>query len=530
MSGLTDMSPPDNRIVNRPPSSDSEEATDAITQPRGLNGLGSGVFWSYCLLAVTACYSLFVAGFVLRRFGARGFGTIAIVMTATGYATVIEGALSTIVARAAARERATRGIDQAVCAAEREEVATAHAIYATFAIAIFCVSLVTLVAAAISHEGSLVVAGLAAAAAGMQVGSASLAGVGRGHRMFRAMTIWGLGGVVAGVLVLVTLDSWGLASVGASLLAHALVARGGLAFQVRRCSPWVPLRPRRPSWLAVRRVGLLASPLLIIGVGGQLITTTDLLVVGAVSSMSGVGWYRAGSSLPTQTSGILFGGYDVVFPWLAESDDRDHQIAISLVLMQTFSLVGVAGLALMATLARDVLFVLAGESNRLGVQVLVLFCAVWAVNIPIHGLALLLVARGEQRVLTELLVVELVGNVVLTVLFGLAFGPVGPAIATLLTIVVSNIVVLPLLVAKRVDRTLAELAWPSIAAALIGAVLGGASGLAAHGAGLTKMVAISAAGGATVVLALLATAVVVGPNGRALLHSGLPAGMVKCRL
>ena len=107
----------------------------------------------------------------------------------------------------------------------------------------------------------------------------------------------------------------------------------------------------------------------------------------------------------------------------------------------------------------DVVVVIVGHSSHLASLVLVVFCAAWIANIPVHGLALLLIARGRQGSFIPLVAAEAMANIVLTVCFVEAFGPIGAAEATLLTIAVSNLLILPYVVRREFGFSTFRVVW-----------------------------------------------------------------------
>jgi O-antigen/teichoic acid export membrane protein len=89
-----------------------------------------------------------------------------------------------------------------------------------------------------------------------------------------------------------------------------------------------------------------------------------------------------------------------------------------------------------------------GHNNHDAQTVLWLFAVVWMVNSVIHPAALLLIARRRQRSIVRLVGLEYAANLVLTVALVPALGAVGSAIATLITLAASNLVLLPRILAK----------------------------------------------------------------------------------
>jgi len=250
-------------------------------------------------------------------------------------------------------------------------------------------------------------------------------------------------------VVVPTLGMLGLPSLGLGQLANALVSATFPAVWLKMREPWFHLLPGRARWTEVRRVGSFAIPLLVISVYGQVIAATDLVVVGAVATAAAVAFYKIGNLAPSRAVSWIFNGYDTVFPSLAGTQDERGQEAATLFLTRVAGYVAGSSFCAMALLRADVVTVIVGHQSSLAEEVLMVFCGVWLVNIPVHGLMLLLIARGKQGVFIPLVAAEAIANLALTVLFAVVIGPIGPALATLVTIIVTNVIVLPILVRKE---------------------------------------------------------------------------------
>jgi O-antigen/teichoic acid export membrane protein len=168
----------------------------------------------------------------------------------------------------------------------------------------------------------------------------------------------------------------------------------------------------------------------------------------------------------------------------------------------------------MALLRADVVTVLVGHRSILAEEVLLVFCGVWLVNIPVHGLMLLLIARGRQSVFIPLVAVEAIANLALTVVFAMVIGPIGAALATLVTIVVTNVIVLPVLVRKEfASMTSWRIAGNGFACGGIGGAVAAAGLLPilVLGFGWARLVAgLGVAGAASILVGLL----LLGRSGR----------------
>jgi O-antigen/teichoic acid export membrane protein len=188
----------------------------------------------------------------------------------------------------------------------------------------------------------------------------------------------------------------------------------------------VPAKPKRAD---LRRVALFTLPLLVLSVGGQLIAATDLLVIGALSTAAAVAFYRVGSLAPNQLIAVAYTGFDSIFPSLSASPSLEEQESTICFLTRVMSYGAGVAFAEVVMLRSDVVTLIVGHSDHLATTVLIVFSGIWIANIPVHGLALLLIARGRQRTFVPLVAAEAVANVALTIAFVYAFGPVGAAVS-----------------------------------------------------------------------------------------------------
>ena len=415
------------------------------------------MFWRYTQATVMAATSLFTAGYALRHMGAADYGIFALAMSISGFLALLDFGLSLTVVRTTAIEHAgtpeTR--DQA-----REDVRAAHSAY--FALGALAMVVVVGLAAFLpgvfpssgSSRGEVrVTVLLVGMSVAVFLGTSALNGIAYGRRNFALISGAITAGAAANVFAVVLLaPQLGLPSLAIGQLAGVVVNRLVLAVWLRRSISWFRLRPTRPSWTGIVRVSRSALPLLIISVGGQFIATTDLVLLGFLTTAASVGLYRVGSVIPYQTVNVLYQGYDVVFPSLVATTDLHAQEEAARFLTRVAAYVAAFVFGLMAFLRSDIISLLVGHSAPLAADVLAIFCAVWLVNVSVHGLALLLVARGLQRLQARLVIIEIVVNLSLTVAMVQTFGAVGGAVASLVAVMFSHWLLLP----RKVDKELRE--------------------------------------------------------------------------
>jgi hypothetical protein len=108
-----------------------------------------------------------------------------------------------------------------------------------------------------------------------------------------------------------------------------------------------------------------------------------------------------------------------------------------------------------------------GEAEPLSLTVLSLYSVAWTLNVPAHVLVLAAFAADRHRVLAPIVLAEALTSFLLSIL-GAALSPAGPAAATLITLSVSNIAIVPALLLRRLGMR----RLPFAKAALEGYVLG----------------------------------------------------------
>lgn len=491
-----------------------------------LGGYVRGVAWTYASVAAAGASTFFLAAWSVRRVGTAQFGVFALVASLTGLLMIFDYAIGLALQRAAARVEAN--VDRRESEAQRAAVHAGHGAYAM--LGAVAALLAVGVGGALGVAGSAGVPNLAAVvvlvglATALQVGTAALPAVAAGCRRFSLRSGATLAGLCVRVAVaLLTVGRFGVTGLAGAQLLGVVVDRLVLLSLLGRHVPWFRLRPTRPDAAALREVVGYAVPLLVLNVGAQLFAVSDLLAVGAFVGQSAVGVYQVAALLPVQASGFLMIGYNVAFPALSGSDDPHAQETATAFLTGLFSFVGGAGLGLVAILRADVVHVMLGRPSDMGESVVAVFCAVGVANLTVHGLASLLIARGHQVAMARVVAVELPVNAVLTVWFVLVYGAVGAAVATLVTVVLMDFVVFPLVGRHRFARPVLQVVLRhGLAPAGLGAAVAVAAAWAAALAppGFPRLVLGAVAAAA---LGALVGLLVLGPRGRRTLADAVAA-------
>ncbi|MDP9182069.1 MAG: polysaccharide biosynthesis C-terminal domain-containing protein, partial [Actinomycetota bacterium] len=412
-----------------------------VVAAQGATGLGRSALWNVAASVVSGAAGLLVIGLAFRHVHEAQLGFFLTAMAAQSLLVLLDPVVGFSIARATA---VAPGREPAVTLLQGSLDALGLAALVGTALGAFALG----VWVAASHPPASMVVGLLILLVSFaaQLSTAELPGAANGLGDFRATGLASVVGAAANVTtVLLTIGSWGVAGIAAGVLVGVLSSRLVLLGWRAARAPWVPVIPHSCTKYVLVNAWRESRWLLLLTVAGQVIAWTDLVIVGAFRGTAMSAEYRLGVIVPTQVTALLFRAYDVVFPLLARGSVTEQE-RITRLLTRIFAAGSGVVLGVLIALRTDVLWLLgADDERRVATTVFVIFCFVWAANVPVHGLALLLIAKNRQSVFAPLLAAEAALNIVLTLLLTPLYGPIGAATATLVTLVVSNLVVLPML-------------------------------------------------------------------------------------
>jgi len=445
--------------------------------PELLVGVGRDMSAAYVGLVAVGATTLFVTAYSYRRVSASDYGVYTLVLVFAVALRLFDNALRLPAIAAVARLGTTAD------AGEREEflreIESAHGhnlLVAAFLILAVGVAFIVLGATAAVSGVALGLIGLLGLAAVVDTGSCILPAVAVGSRRFdRVAEADILGSVVRIVVVIAAIDHLGVIAIGVAEVCAIAVERVLLAARVRSFAPWFDVRRAKFEIAGLRNALRLSVPLFLLSLGTYVVTSTDLLVLGVMSTTAIVGIYRIANLLPAQIAQALWTGEDAVFPALAGHGDRRHQEEVMAWLTRLFSYFGGLVLALVAFERVDVVRLLTGGRSELAETVLPTFCAIWMLNLAVRGLAVLLTARGRQGRMVKVIVIEAIVNLALTIILVDRIGAKGAAIASAVVVVV-YVFVFPLTLRAEVELSPSILVWRTgILPAVIATLVAGAA-------------------------------------------------------
>jgi O-antigen/teichoic acid export membrane protein len=163
--------------------------------------------------------------------------------------------------------------------------------------------------------------------------------------------------------------------------------------------------------------------------------------------------YGVGAVIPAAAAGLLFTILDVGFPSLSGAT-RDNSTRLMRSMLIVGSALGALGFATIALNSAALLTVWVGTVPTLAVTVMSIYSLTWMLNVPSHVLTIGAIAKGQHKVVAPVVLCEALVNVSLSVFLAATYSANGPALATLLTLFVSNMIILPIILRRRLHLSL----------------------------------------------------------------------------
>ena len=399
--------------------------------------------WNGASWLALAAYNLALSAIVFRQVAPSEYGVWATIVALRAMLLLIDAGLALGVSRDAALE----GRDPH----HRARTAAAHRLYARLGIASVAIGLLgagipgrLLGITGETADQAAIVTALFAVETGVTFWASPFAAQLRGRQRSDAVAVASATLAAVGLaLAFVLVGPIGLVGAAIAALAARVAWLAVLSFSERRLRPPLATGDRVSIW----DVGRMAAPLWIVAAAGQLSSGTDVPIVGAM--------------LPTAAVGLLFVMLGAAFPRF--STDAETRPALGLRLVFVGSFLAALGFTTLVLHADAVLLAWLGEAPALSIEVMVVYSLARAVNVPTHVVILMAVASGRYSVLAGIAVFEAVASLAVGVVLAVTLTPLGPAIGTLVAVLVSNLVVTPLLILPSIG-----VSWRRLAAAIGG--------------------------------------------------------------
>lgn len=438
---------------------------------------------------VAGIYTIWLTAFLFDRLGPASFGTWATIIAILTPLLVLDAGLGFVVIRASASEAAGHG--------GAAEAMTAHGLYTALGLAGVVIGLglglipgPVLGLSATDANEVRIACWVLSADFGLLIATSAFGGLLRGGRRYDALFVAAVGQAAAGLAFTVALvPSIGLIGAALAQLASHAAGRIVQVIFVRRFAPWFSLRPRRPRWTYLRTVASFALPLIVISIAGQISFSTDVIVVGAIAGASAAGWIAVGARLPALAVSLLSTTVGVIFPVFVE-DGQARPGRPPATLARSLRAAGFMGGSafLFLALARDdILDLWVPGIDPIASSVFAIYSVAWALHVPAHVLALLLISQARHTILAPFVLAESVANLVLSVTLVLLIGPIGAALGSLVAVAGSNGLVLPLVVRDRLGIPIRGIVGQSALGLALGASVAVAGWAVSEGLAVTGL-------------------------------------------
>jgi O-antigen/teichoic acid export membrane protein len=444
----------------------------ADVQGTGVRTIGRQAILNVGSVLLAGVYTIWLTAYLVGSLGNAGYGAWATITAILTPLMVLDAGLGLLVIRAAA----AHGTREAESTAE---VTAAHGLYLGLGTVGLVAGIVLgflpgplLGLSDAEAQQTRLAAWILAADFGLVIGTSALPGLLRGRRRFDAMLAASLAQVAGGVvLTIILVPSLGLVGAAlAQLASHAIGRFVQLGF-VRRLVPWFSPMPRPPRWRYLRTVLRFSGPLIVISIASQISFSTDVLVVGAIAGATAASAIAIGARLPILAVSLLTVATDVLFPVFVE-EERLQPGRPPVLLRRGLLAAGLmsgCAFAFLASARTEILAVWVPGVDPIAETVFAIYCATWAIHVPAHVLALVIIAHDRHMVLAPIVLIESIANLVLSIGFVLAIGPVGAAIGSFIAVGISNGLVLPVVTRARIGVGIGRI----LSASVIGLTAGG---------------------------------------------------------
>jgi len=483
--------------------------TGQQAETSAFSGFGLGLVVTYVAVAVNSATSLVTVALALRAIGPAGYGVYALMNTVSTLNVIIDFALGLMITRETALTLVSASSD-----VKHSSAQLAHAVYRRIGMLVAALGILIpggygLLRGNWSVVSTIILVSLSVS---LQLSLSALYALIAGHRKHWVNGVAAIGGSLTAFLIVVSLlPLLGLPALGLGQLLGTLVSRGVQLYWVRRNVQWWGAARARICWPDVRSLLADAMPLLLVSAGNQIFVVANLLCIGFFAGAAEVGYYRAASTLATQALIILYRGYDLSFPNIVSVPTREGQEHLLGGLTRIAAFAAGIGFSSVVILRHSIVEAVLGDASvHLGVLLSIL--AVGAmINVPWHGMSMLIIGRRQQGSFARLTVLELCIGLAATVLLSFQFGVLGAAYAQVAAAVLFNGILQPLKARQVVGRNVLRIIY---ADGFLRSIIGAGIGVALSGlyAGSRTSAFVFAA--ACALAGAFATAPAVGRSGR----------------
>lgn len=415
--------------------------------PNMLGNLAAVSTWNLIAWIALVGYNFGLGGLVFRRLGSAEFGLWAAIISIRWVVVVLGGGLAFWVGRHAALAE--------------EDPSTRQRLSNRLWLNLGLGLLVLLVGLAANGAPSLLLRLTGAAAntsrwvtllvvvdAAVALAMSPMAALLRRRMRYRAAALAIVSqSAVALVMAWSLIGRWGLLGAGIAVLASRFVAASICAAfaSTSNLQRW----SARSAIASLRELVRFDAPLYVVTVSSGLLIAVDVLIVAGFYGAGAAASYGLGAAIAAMAAALLFAILDLAFMRLTQAQTSEAARLVRWMLIIGAAL-GALGFGAIALNGGALLRVWVNSAPSLAVLVLITYSAARLLSVPGHVIATAAVARNQQATIARVVIGEAIANVALSTLLAATYSSIGPAVASLITVFVFRVVILPFAVRRSV--------------------------------------------------------------------------------
>lgn len=247
---------------------------------------------------------------------------------------------------------------------------------------------------------------------------------------------------IIGVLKL----GYGIIAVAACTLGVSFISLAQHIALVKLADPALRVSLRLASGERIRQLFHFGMRSMLVSIGDSLRFSSDAAAITAVMNVALVTPFSVATRLIECFKSVVIAAGGPVLGTMTELEGRQHWDESRHFLLRStrmFGLLSVLGGVLLIVNGRALLRLWVGSELRLAYPVLIVLALGYTVNLALHPLLLIVIAKGKHGALGAWTIAEGLLNVGLSIIWGRAYGLIGIAMGTIVPMLIVKLIVQP---------------------------------------------------------------------------------------
>lgn len=263
--------------------------------------------------------------------------------------------------------------------------------------------------------------------------------------------------LVRSVAIVVVLKmGYGLLAVAVTTFVVAILSLGQHMLFVRMADARVHVSKNLISWKRIKELFGFSVKSLLVSVGDYLRFYSDSVVIAAVLNVALVTPFSVATRLIECFKSVVVAAGGPVFGSMTELDGgnrREEQKELLLRSTRLLSLLSILGGVLLLVDGRALLRIWVGPELSLAYPLLAVLAAGYIINLALHPMLLIIIARGQHGGLGAWTIAEGIVNIGLSIVWGRSYGLLGVAMGTVVPMLLIKLFVQPYYALKAAEMS-----------------------------------------------------------------------------